>query len=74
VLADDALLVSCSCSWHLPPGALPELLQAAARHESRLLQVLEFRGQAADHPVHPAVPESRYLKAVFARLTRSEPR
>lgn len=70
VLGDDALLVSCSCSYHLPPGSLPELLQAAARHESRWVQVLEFRGQSADHPVHPAVPESRYLKAVFARVTR----
>ncbi len=27
-------------------------------------------GQSADHPVHPAVPESRYLKALFARVTR----
>jgi 23S rRNA (cytosine1962-C5)-methyltransferase len=74
VLTDDALLVSCSCSWHLPFGALPDLLQAAARHESRPLQILEFRGQAADHPVHPAVPESRYLKAVFARVGRDNPR
>jgi 23S rRNA (cytosine1962-C5)-methyltransferase len=71
VLTDDALLVSCSCSWHLPGPNLTDLLQAAARHESRLLQVLEFRGQAADHPVHPAVPETRYLKAVFARVTAS---
>jgi 23S rRNA (cytosine1962-C5)-methyltransferase len=34
------------------------------------VQILEFRGQSADHPVHPAVPESRYLKAVIARVTR----
>lgn len=70
LLADDALLVSCSCSWHLPAAALPDQLQAAARHLGRHVQILEFRGQAADHPVHPAVPESRYLKAVFARVTR----
>jgi 23S rRNA (cytosine1962-C5)-methyltransferase len=72
VLREDALLVSCSCSWHLPPGSLPQLLQAAARHESRFAQILEFRGQSADHPVHPAVPETRYLKAVFARVTEVE--
>jgi 23S rRNA (cytosine1962-C5)-methyltransferase len=70
VMGEDALLVSCSCSYHLPAASLPELLQAGARHESRVLQVLEFRGQSADHPVHPAVPESRYLKGVFARVTR----
>lgn len=70
VAGEDALLVSCSCSYHLPAASLPELLQAGARHESRVLQVLEFRGQSADHPVHPAVPETRYLKALFARVTR----
>jgi 23S rRNA (cytosine1962-C5)-methyltransferase len=70
VMGEDALLVSCSCSYHLPAGSLIDLLQAAARHESRLVQVLEFRGQSADHPVHPAIPETRYLKAVFARVTR----
>ena len=25
-------------------------------------------GAAADHPVHPALPESAYLKAVFLAL------
>ena len=72
VLGADALLVSCSCSWHLPAASLPELLQAAARHESKFAQILEFRGQSADHPVHPAVPETRYLKAVIARVTEVE--
>ncbi len=26
-------------------------------------------GQAPDHPVHPAIPETRYLKAYFCRVT-----
>lgn len=69
LLAPEGLLVSCSCSYHLPEAALPALLQAGARHLGRHVQILEFRGQAADHPVHPAVPETRYLKAVVARVT-----
>lgn len=68
LLAPEGLIVSCSCSYHLPEAALPALLQAGARHLDRQVQILEFRGQAADHPVHPAVPESRYLKAVVARV------
>lgn len=68
LLAPDGLLVSCSCSYHLPEAALPVLLQSAARHLDRHVQILEFRGQAADHPVHPAVPETRYLKAIVARV------
>jgi len=27
--------------------------------------------QGADHPVHPAIPETRYLKAVLSRICRS---
>jgi len=64
------LLVSCSCSYHLAEAELLAAVQAAARHCSRFVQVLELGGQSPDHPVHPAVPETRYLKALFCRVTR----
>lgn len=67
---DDALLVSCSCSWHLPAARLPELLQQAAMHAGRSLAIIAQGGQSPDHPVHPAMPETRYLKALFARVSR----
>jgi 23S rRNA (cytosine1962-C5)-methyltransferase len=68
--ADEALLVSCSCSWHLPAEALPELLQSAAQHAGRNLRIIASGGQSPDHPVHPAMPETRYLKAVFGHVSR----
>ncbi len=68
VLARDGLLISCSCSHHLPRDKLGEILWEAARHVDRGMQVLAFGRQGADHPVHPAIPETDYLKAVFARL------
>jgi 23S rRNA (cytosine1962-C5)-methyltransferase len=71
LLERDALLVSCSCSYHLPADDLVELIQAAARHSSRFAQILATGGQAIDHPVHPAIPETRYLKAFFCRVTRA---
>ncbi len=67
---DEALLVSCSCSWHLPAARLPELLQSAASHADRPLAIIAQGGQSPDHPVHPAMPETRYLKALFARVSR----
>jgi 23S rRNA (cytosine1962-C5)-methyltransferase len=70
VLSDDAILVSCSCSFHLPQEALPALIQVAAGNLGRTAQILEFGGQSPDHPVHPAIPETRYLKTVFCRVTR----
>jgi 23S rRNA (cytosine1962-C5)-methyltransferase len=71
LLERDALLVSCSCSYHLPAEALAGLIQAAARHNSRFVQILAVGGQAPDHPVHPAIPETHYLKAFFCRVTRA---
>jgi 23S rRNA (cytosine1962-C5)-methyltransferase len=70
LLERDALLVSCSCSYHLAPEDLIGLIQAAARTTSRFVQILHSGGQAPDHPLHPAIPETRYLKAFFCRVTR----
>jgi len=66
----DGLLVSCSCSYHMGADDLLNAIQAAARHGSRFVQVLEHGGQSPDHPVHPAIPETRYLKTFFCRVTR----
>jgi len=66
----DGMLVSCSCSYHLSHEDLSAAIQAAARHSARFVQILEAAGQSPDHPVHPAIPETRYLKAFFCRVTR----
>ena len=31
--------------------------------------LLASGGQGPDHPVHPAIPETRYLKAYLCRVT-----
>jgi len=66
----DGLLVSCSCSYHLAPEELVSAIQVAGRHTGRFVQILESGGQSPDHPIHPAIPETRYLKAFFCRVTR----
>ena len=68
VLSDDAILVSASCSFHLAPEQLGNVALQAARQENRGLQILERGFQAVDHPVHPAIPETAYLKAIFCRV------
>ena len=45
LLERDALLVSCSCSFHLAADDLAALIQAAARHNSRFVQVLAAAGR-----------------------------
>jgi 23S rRNA (cytosine1962-C5)-methyltransferase len=70
LLEDDAMLVSASCSWHLEESALIDIVRSAALHNSRTLQLLAIGGQGADHPVHPAMPETRYLKSLICRVCR----
>jgi 23S rRNA (cytosine1962-C5)-methyltransferase len=69
LLPRDGLLISCSCSYHLEPEALLDAIQKGARHLGRFAQVLATGGQAPDHPVHPAIRETRYLKAYLVRVT-----
>jgi 23S rRNA (cytosine1962-C5)-methyltransferase len=69
LLSADGILVSCSCSYHIGAAELEDAIAKAARTAQKHLQVLEAGGQAPDHPVHPAIPETRYLKAYFCRVT-----
>jgi 23S rRNA (cytosine1962-C5)-methyltransferase len=68
VLTRDGILVNASCSFHLSREQLRELLLQSARHLDRSMQILEQGHQAPDHPVHPAIPETDYIKCFFARV------
>ncbi len=68
LLARDGILVSASCSHHLAESRLQNILLQCSRHLDRSLQLLERGHQAPDHPVHPAIAESAYLKTLFCRL------
>ena len=68
LVAPGGFLFIASCSHHVAPG---EFAEAAihgigrARREGRIL----FQGGAGpDHPVHPLLPESAYLKAMLFQL------
>ena len=68
LLGNDGLLVSGSCSMHLANDTLVEIVRAAGRHLGKHVQIIWQGGQGADHPIHPAIPQTDYLKAVFARV------
>lgn len=65
VVRDGGVFCSCSCSSYITEEQFLQTLQRAAVREHRRITVLEIRGQARDHPVLPAMPESRYLKCVI---------
>jgi 23S rRNA (cytosine1962-C5)-methyltransferase len=70
LLGDDGILVTSSCSHHLREDAYLRLLAQAADNTGRQYQILEQRYQGPDHPVHPAIPETRYLKTFILRVFR----
>jgi 23S rRNA (cytosine1962-C5)-methyltransferase len=65
VLTDDGLLITSSCSFHMDRGRLLHTVQQAGRRAGRFLRLLEYGQQAPDHPVHPAMDETAYLKTLF---------
>ncbi|RPI20247.1 MAG: class I SAM-dependent rRNA methyltransferase [Acidobacteria bacterium] len=62
VLRPEGILVTASCSFHIFEDVFYQIVSEAATRASRKLRLLEQRHQAPDHPVLPAMPETRYLK------------
>lgn len=71
LLAPGGVLVSCSCSHHLAEDELQRVLLRESRAAGRRLSILERGAQGPDHPVHPAIAETRYLKAFFCAVSDS---
>jgi len=71
VLSKNGVLISASCSHHLSRENLHEILRSQARHIDRHLVFFAQAGQGGDHPIHPAVPETQYLKTYFCHVTAS---
>jgi 23S rRNA (cytosine1962-C5)-methyltransferase len=67
-IADDGILVTCSCSGVISEGDLLEVLRRSAARARREVTILRFAGASGDHPVALHIPESRYLKVIFARV------
>ncbi len=68
LLEADGILVTCCCSGLITGDMLSDLLAQLAVEERRDVQILERRGQAADHPVAVTCPESNYLKCLISRV------
>lgn len=69
VLKPGGLLVTCSCSGLVSRDEFQEMLAEVARQTGRDIQVLENRGQPADHPVRVTCSETEYLKVFICRVS-----
>lgn len=62
LLNSSGILLSASCSMHLSRDELLNLIRRAGLKTQKTIRVLEQLHQAADHPIHPSIEETNYLK------------
>ncbi|QHQ34467.1 RSP_2647 family RNA methyltransferase [Algicella marina] len=62
-------LVLCSCSHAVDLKRFREVSLRGISKAGRACQLLHTGAAGPDHPVHPALAESAYLKAIFLRLS-----
>lgn len=68
VVAPDGWLLAASCSHNVDLAMFQEALRGGLRDARRGGRIVHVDGAGPDHPVHPYLPESAYLKAVLLRL------
>jgi 23S rRNA (cytosine1962-C5)-methyltransferase len=68
VVKPGGVFVSFSCTGLVSEEEFLESIRRAAYQAKRDVQIFKVSGAAADHPHLVNVPESRYLKAVWARV------
>ena len=62
LVKNGGYLATCSCSHFMTPELLAKTIGEAARDARRRLRQVEYRTQAADHPVLWGADQSLYLK------------
>lgn len=61
-------LLAASCSHHMNSDLFAEEVRHGLSQAGREGRILRASGAGADHPVHPFLPESAYLKALLLQL------
>jgi 23S rRNA (cytosine1962-C5)-methyltransferase len=61
-IRSGGVLVTASCSHHIPREMLLEIIREAGHRANRAVTILEERGAGIDHPILAAMPETSYLK------------
>ncbi len=66
--AREGILFLASCSYHVAAADFAEAVRRGLADAGRGFRILRDGGAGADHPVHPALPESAYLKTTTLAL------
>jgi 23S rRNA (cytosine1962-C5)-methyltransferase len=67
-VAPNGMLAIASCSHNVSPADFQEQVARGIADVSRTARILRSAGAAPDHPVHPMLPETAYLKMLVLAL------
>ena len=68
LVARGGFLFVASCSHLVDPPVFADQVRRGLRDVERNGRILRTSGAALDHPVHPGLPETAYLKALTLQL------
>jgi len=68
LVAPGGMLFIASCSHHVSPGDFTDAVAHGISRTRRPARLLATTGAGPDHPVHPMLPESAYLKGLLLHL------
>jgi 23S rRNA (cytosine1962-C5)-methyltransferase len=68
LVAPGGFLFVASCSHHAPQDAWAAQIAWGLHRARRAARILATTGAGPDHPVHPHLPESAYLKAQLLQI------
>jgi 23S rRNA (cytosine1962-C5)-methyltransferase len=66
--APGGILFLASCSFHVGNTEFADAVRRGLGDAGRSARFLRFAGADADHPIHPALPETAYLKTLTLTL------
>lgn len=68
IIKSGGYLLTFSCSQHMTPDLFMQMINEAAHDAKRIVQFLDFRIQAPDHPALLQSEEQLYLKCMILRV------
>ncbi|MCX8057305.1 MAG: class I SAM-dependent rRNA methyltransferase [Ignavibacteria bacterium] len=68
MIKEGGYILTSSCSHHMSENDFQEIVLTAALKAGRQYMILKTGGPAIDHPVHPRMPETRYLKFMLLKV------
>lgn len=69
LVAPYGTLFIASCSHHAGRSAFKKAVLSGVEKAGRTAEILKQTGAAPDHPVHPKLPQSEYLKGLLLQLS-----